>query len=428
MNKTFFLASLAAMGLLLPSTAAAFGTLVTTDGVTVTASRTLVVRHGAAVQIATQVKYDGDADKLVWLIGLPNENDTDVLLGEPFSQDVFDALDQITRPSLTPTCEGMPTGGAPVPVEFAGGDFGPTAALATSFFPAALATKGDMDRLRPFLERAGFPVAEGGDIDETISALVNQNLMVSATIIDLGMLGQARIDPIVSIRYPAERDENPKLALRGLMPNLGDMDRANLVVWVLDAARAKIGTTRDLNGEAIQLNADGSSNYNDVIDAQGAPFQSQVFFTEYAAAIQADQVANAGLVGLLNASGATFLTRLRARIQSPALRANLAVAEVTTQGTAPRDNFYSVLSADCAPDMPDAGPMEPPQSDAGMMPDMGEAPMDDPDMMPASEDAGSSGGGGSSSDSGCATVTDGPSPLLFLMLLFLPLTVRRRRR
>jgi len=429
MSKIRFLSLFAAVGIMTPGAASAFGTLIASDGVSITASRTLVVKHGAAIQIATQLKYTGSAEKMVWLVGLPNENDTDLVRGEPLSQDVFDTLDQITRPSLTPSCNGMPTGASPVPVQFAGGTFGPTAVLATSFFPAALATKGAMDRLRPFLERNGFPIVDEDPIDETIKDLVDQNMMITAIIIDLAMLGQDRIDPIISLRYPADRDENATLALRGLMPNIPSGERANLVVWVLDDARAKIGTTRDLNGDSIQLNADGTSNYNTVLEEQGAPFQSQVFFTEYAAAINADSVANAGLSGLLNESGATFLTRLRGRIVGAALRTNLAVVEVTTQGTAPRDNFFTVLAADCAPAMADAAVEEPmPEDDAGsggIQADMG-GPLVGPDMA-VGADAGTS-GGGSDDDGGCAAFSTAHSAPILLFLLFLPLTLRRRRR
>ena len=215
------------------------------------------------------------------------------------------------------------------------------------------------------------------------------------------------------------------------MPNLADTDRANLVVWVLDTGRAKIGTTRDLNGDAIQLNADGTSNYNTTIEEQGAPFQSQVFFTEYAAEITADAVANVGLSGLLSESGATFLTRLRARIQAPALRANLAVAEVTTQGTAPRDNFYTVRAADCAPEMADMGGEEPQPTDAGPASDMGEPMMADDMSMGADADlsnGGGGGGGGGDDDGGCSAFDGAQSAPLFLFFLFLPLTLRRRRR
>jgi len=428
MQKLRWTSLIAVFAILAPGGALAFGTLVTAEGVTITASRTLVVRHGGTIQIATQVKYDGATDKLVWLLGLPNFNnpDEDMVRGEPLSQEVFDTLDQITRPTLTPSCDAMPTGAPPVPVLFGGGAFGPTAVLATSFFPAALATKGDMDRLRPFLERAGFPVVDDDPIDATISALVDQNLMVAAIIIDLATLGQDRIDPIISLRYPAERGDDPKLALRGLMPNLGE-GRANLVVWVLDTARGKIGTTRDLNTESVVLMADGSSNYNDVIDQQAMAFQSQVFFTEYASAIDEGSVENPSLRGILSESGATFLTRLRARIVPAALRTNLAVATVTTQGTARVDNFHTVLASNCAPEVPDMAEMGGP-TDAG--PEMDMAP-----EMPAADMAVSADGGSSGSkddddddDGGCAANAASTTAPILLLLLFLPLTLRRRRR
>jgi MYXO-CTERM domain-containing protein len=200
-----------------------------------------------------------------------------------------------------------------------------------------------------------------------------------------------------------------------------------LVVWVLDAARGKIGTTRDLETESVVLQGDGSSNYNDVIDERGMAFQSQVFFTEYASAIDEGSVENPGLRGILAESGATFLTRLRARIIPAALRTNLAVATVTTQGTAELDNFHTVQASDCVEEVPDTGEMTGP-ADAG--PEMDMAP-----EMPATDTGPSADGGSTGSDDddddddgGCAANATSTTAPLLLLLLFLPLTLRRRRR
>ena len=52
----------------LTAPALGMGTLITADGTTITASRTLVARHADKVQLITQVKYGAPADSLIgWL-------------------------------------------------------------------------------------------------------------------------------------------------------------------------------------------------------------------------------------------------------------------------------------------------------------------------------------------------------------------------
>ena len=73
----------------------ALGTLITTDGTTIQASRTLIIRHAEEIQIVTQVKYGTPAEQFIWLLPIPNHNRPvdEGVRAEAFPSAALDELD-----------------------------------------------------------------------------------------------------------------------------------------------------------------------------------------------------------------------------------------------------------------------------------------------------------------------------------------------
>ena len=128
--------------------------------------------------------------------------------------------------------------------------------------------------------------------------------------------------------------------------------------------------------------------------------------------------------------GASFLTRMRARLGGPALRAN-AIVSLRDDGQAAYENTHQVQGFMCGGNMPDP--------DMGVaQPDMGGPAADmggevTPDMTVITRDGGAgadmASGGGGGGDDGCAVALGGGgSAGLLLALCGLPLLRRRRRR
>jgi hypothetical protein len=424
--------SLAAIGVLLSVNSAwALGSLITADGTTITASRTLVVRHADEMQIVTQVKYGAATDNFIWLLAIPNFNHPvdDGVRAEAFPSAALDELDALSRPVLQGACDGTPNGMSQDVIQANG--FGPGLDMrpATQFYSAAEISAGEL---------GNYVTGQGFEIDEAtqtmIDSVVNKNLMLVAIRVDVGALGTPRVDPVISLKYPAPRDSRQGLAVQTVLPNV-TAGAADLVVWVLDTNRAKmISRTVPLEFEDVAFISVNETNYVAAMETQLAMHQTRMTVVEFAGTLDPAALENAALSEAITTSGSSFLTRLHTRITPPAIRAETQAQGYISIRTDPGGDYsreHQISGFGCA---------EMPSEDAGMMMAMNDAGETDAEMSEGDGGLGpitaADGGGADASASsggssgGCAIGTDNSSlPLLLLFVLGLfPVATRRTRQ
>jgi len=412
----------------LPS-AWALGTLVTADGTTIQASRTVVIRHADEIQIVTQVKYGSPTDALVWLLPIPNHNRPvdEGVRADVFPSAALDELDAASRPVLRGICDGTPTGMAQEVL--LAESFGPGLDVRppVQFYNATEVAAGELNN---YIEGQGLAVDES--VQAVIDAATNQNFMFVAVRINVGDLGVPRVDPIISIRYPAERGSLEELAFISLIPNLGGQP-ANMVVWTLDTNRHRMAfRTNPLNFDAVNFVSATETNYLTEFDTQVGVHQTQMAVLEYAGQYTAQEPT---LAAEIASSGSSYLTRMRIRISPIAIQANHSFVATRTDMGGDQSREHDVQGLNCGGNediMPDGGSMEGPSVDGGMA----DAMVDDTDAATSlgreETDASSdSTGNGSGSGGGCQVDPESnfPAlPFLALLLALTPLMVRRRRR
>jgi hypothetical protein len=406
----------------------ALGTLITQEGTHVSASRTLIVRHAETIQIATQIKYGAATDNMVWLIAIPNFDrpaDEGVRV-EAFATSALNELDSLSRPTLVGLCDGESSNMTQEILQAE--SFGPGLDMrpATQFFSA---TEIEAGELNEYITGQGFEVSES--LTDTIAQVVNQNFMFVAVRLNIGDLGVARVDPIISISYPADRGSNQKIALRPLNDVTSEV--ADLVFWVLDTDRAEMNlATRPMEFDSVEFISANETNYLAAFDAFVAVQQTQMFVVEHADALALPSISDDALSTVMSESGATYLTRMHARMVPAALRANAAFVILRGASGAAYDRTHTVEGFNCAATMPDAGSVDP-MDDGGMV--AADAGMSDGGGVTLTrgdggldDDAGSSGGGGGGGCFAAPGTSNTPLALLMLLLVGCPLTYRRLRR
>ncbi|MCA9546391.1 MAG: DUF2330 domain-containing protein [Myxococcales bacterium] len=403
--------------------AGAVGTFVGPDGSTIAmeASRSLLVRHADRVELITQVKYAGTPADFVWLIAVPNvpnARDNNVT-ASPASQAVLDELSDTTHPVLDGVCDGMPTGARAN--ERQADEWGPVPAggLTGRVFEAAEVEAGELTEF--------LTTTRGYTVDEALQAAIddtlNQNYMFIAVHIDTAALGTQKLDPIISVTWP----EGPGALRVGTRPIATAIPEgvADLVFFTLDSGRANGNLmTRELDFGAMAFTGPNQTDYRAQFDAQVAPLQTQVFVTEFAGAVDNTTFQDEGLENLRSASGASFLTRLHARMSAAVFRTNGKTFEFSPQGSGAYAREHEITGLNCGGDEPDMamGEVDMATGEADMG---GEEPALDMGGTP-NADMGSSGGGGGGG--GCSADPGRGTPWAWALLLGLPLLARRRRR
>lgn len=405
--------------------AGAVGTFVGPDGSTITmeASRSLLVRYADKVQLITQVKYAGTPADLVWLIAVPNvpnaeDNNVTAVAANPA---ILDELSTRSHPVLDGVCEGTPTGARAN--ERQAEEWGPVPnmGLAGRIFEAAEIQDG---YLAEFLQ-----TTRGYTLDEPLQAAIddmfNQNYMFVAVHIDTAAIGVNKIDPIISITWP-DNSGALRVGTRPIATAVPDGGVADLVFFTLDAGRANGNLmTRELDFADVAFSGPNQTNYTEAFDAQVGALQTQLFITEHAEAVDNLSFQDEALENLRSEAGASFLTRLRARMSAAVFRTNGKTAEFTAQGAGAYSREHEVEGLNCGGgEDPDMGA---PEADMAMGGDDMGGEQPDPDMGAAnSGDMGSSGGGGGGG--GCSADPSRGTPWAWALLLGLPLLARRRRR
>lgn len=403
-----------------PTLAHALGGVAGQDAeATLSASRSVVIRSEGAVQLITQIKYDGAPSAFAWVIPLPDANPDDgVVINTAFDQAALDDLEAATAPTFEGACDGAPNG------ERA------TFSFRESFGPLPAQAPGQRIFRRAELEDAKTYIGEtlGYTLSDSLSAAMDaaadRNYMFAVVNVPLG--GVARVDPILSATYPTDGG-NPQLSLRLAAAGLDSNSRADMLMWIFDTGRVRANlTTREVDFESVAFVSSLQTNYDAIFEDTVDALQSQALVVEYA-----DEVASAGLDDatfgpLLEGTGATWVTRLRARFQEPALRNNAATLslrlddEIAAYGAA-----HTVTGSACGGEA-DMGPAE---ADMGLTEDdMGPA-----DMGPAEADMGLDGGvepaSGGGDDGGCSAASGRSStPFLLLTLILFGARLSRRRR
>lgn len=410
----FLLASGSAFGL---------GTFIsdTGSGTALDASRTAFVRSAESLRMVSQVRYAGSPTKLLWMIAIPNFNtpDEDGVLVTRGEQAALDALATGTRPQFTGVCDDADNGNAATAPQ--SDTWGPTPnmALPQRLFSVPDLLDGD---LAAYAASIGVLIDE--DAQTVIDTVIDQNYMMVTLFIDTAAIGVNKVDPVIDITFPRAAGEDIPLALFPTNTAV-PAGNADLVIFTLGSSRFNASlTTRELEFADVSFISPSETNYLPAFDALVGTRQTQMFITEQASGI--DGAFNEPtLDGWIGESGATFQTRLRARLSGPALRANKFIS-LAASGMGAYDNTHVVAGFMCADDTPDMGIVE------------GDMGMTDVDMAMGEGGAGGEGGGiaadagpvdpspGDDGDDGGCRVShhDAPTPWFLLGALLFP--IRRR--
>lgn len=412
-------------GLLLASgSALGLGTFIsdTGSGTALDASRTAFVRSADSLRMVSQVRYAGSPGKLLWLIAIPNFNtpDEDGVLVTRGEQAALDALSNSTRPQFKGFCDGVDNGDVSSAPQSESWGPTPNMALPQRLFSVPDLLDGD---LQAYADSVGVTIDE--DAQTVIDTVIDQNYMLVTLFFDATAVGVNKVDPVVDITFPRAAGEDIPLALFPTNTAV-PAGNADLVIFTLGSSRFNASlTTRELDFADVSFISPAETNYLPAFDAFVGTRQTQMFITEQASGI--DGAFNEPtLDGWIDQSGATFQTRLRARLSGPALRANKFIS-LSAGGMGAYASTHDVTGFMCAGDEPDMGMVEV---------DMG---VTDVDMAVGGEGgAGGEGGGapadagptepdGGGDDGGCAISHDAPTPwfLLGALLLF---PFRRRTR
>ncbi len=405
--------------------AGAVGTFVGPEGSTVQleASRSLLIRYADRVQMITQVKYAGTPADFVWLLAIPNVPNAidNGVRTAPAPQAALDELSDTTHPVLDAVCDGEATGAQAAIRQAETWGPVPNEGLAGRVFEARDIENGDLD--------AYLATTRGYVIDDALQAAiadtVDQNFMFVAVHIDTAAIGVNKIDPIISVTWP-EAAGPTRIGTRPIATALPS-GVADLVIWTLDAGRTQANlTTRELDLSTVAFTGATDTNYLEAFDADVGRQQGQVFITEFGEPVSNATFESEILETFRSESGATFLTRLRARMAAAVFRTNAKTVSFNAQGAAAYGRTHTVEGFMCG------GAVTP---DQGVSEDMGPVVGDDMgeptplDMATGgSADMGSSGGGGGGGGCTARPGHSAPWPWLLGLLLPIGLLSRRRRR
>ncbi len=410
------------VALMCVGSAHARGAFVSAESVQLEASRTLVARGADRAHVVTQVRYVGSPGKFVWLLALPNFNDPveDGVRVRAFGQGGLDQLDAATRPLLQGACEGAPNGQS---LEVVQASYGPAPAMA---LPTRTFSIPDIQAGRLGMYLDGQALTLDDTTQTAITEMIDQNFMFVAVLVDPATLGVDRVDPTVAIDYPLGAGSNVSVPLRPTAAS-AEGGVADLLFFVLDQNRVRANlTTEELDGATVSFDSPNTTDYLAAFDNTVGARQTQMFITEAATGL--DGFADPELSQLITDTNAIFLTRLRARLQPAALRAN-KVFSLREAGTAVRARELPVAGFGCGGEEPmeDAGMVDP-MEDASVAPtaDAGDEPMPNVDAAVGGQTDGGSGGGGGSA--GCFVNITERNSAPFWLLLFTPLALLRRRR
>ena len=379
-------------GILLASGSAfGLGTFITDagSGTALDASRTAFVRSGDSLRMVSQVRYAGSPTKLLWLIAIPNFNEPadDGVLVTRGEQAALDALATATRPTFEGVCDGMPSGNMGTAPQ--SDTWGPTPnmALPQRLFSVPDLIDGD---LNAYAESLGVVIDE--DAQTVIDTVIDQNFMLVTLSFDAAAVGVNKVDPVVDIVFPRAAGQDIPLALFPTNTAV-PAGNADMVIFTLGGTRFNASlTTREIDFAEVSFVAPNETNYLPAFDALVGTRQTQMFITEQASGIDG-AFGEPTLDGWIGESGATFQTRLRARLSGPALRANKFIT-LAAGGQGPYASAHEVAGFMCGGDMPDMGMVDA---------DMG---VDQTDMA---GEGGEGGAGGAGGEGGGATADAGPT-------------------
>jgi len=430
MLRTRPLLSTLAMTTLAASPALALGALVTPAGSSAKIERTrsLVVRHPDSVEWIVQIKWSGDAQRAGWLIPVPDfvpdpNSGASPVSVRPFPSAALDELEARTAPQFSGVCEDTPT------AEQGTAGFGESWREGNPSVSARIIAAGEIlqGALDSYLMGAGREYEVPTAVDESVAALVDQNFMFLVVNLDAAAATQ---DPIISIRWPAEPNDNVKLGTRALKDSLAG-DRAPVLFWTLAAARqsANLPTT-PVALDSIDFVSNVETNYEIALERHVDQRQSQAFALEAAAAAPAFE--HPELQAFADGGGAGYLTRLRGSLLPAALQNNVATVTLRPAvDTADYANAQAIEGRACGALTPDVGPT--PTEDASVPTSDAEQPSGDAappagdSGFGANTDAGAASGGGGGGG-GCAISPRAPASGVLLVLGACVAAARARRR
>ena len=432
-----------AAAMIFAGSASAYGILATESGATIQSSRILVNRVAAdEIQLIAQIKMSDPSSPAVWLIPIERKTSTQVddnreVTVDAFSSSTLDELNLFTRPRLKPMCDGVEAG-TTVEVPLRTGDFAPASQQLASFkiYPSDRA-----DSLPNFFET--YPSIELTEAQlTTLDGVKNNAFIFIAVYVDPAMIAGGRTSPTVSITY--KTNNGGKLSLQSMVGSLGGQ-APDLVIWSLDSARQQLPTPVSVDYATIQMNVDGSSNYDDVFDEAINRFQSGGFVTDMAQAVNAEDMPTAFLASLIKPGVSDYLTRFHARPVPAVLKTRIASVEITSGGGGDVPNLHEVLGPSCGADTPSGGMAATggmasaggAESTGGETAEQGGAPATNLPVTPLPQAGGqmtAMGGaqerGDTGSDSGSCAIgaphNIPPSLILILMLTLVPVIIRRR--
>ncbi len=346
--------------------AQAFGIFISEQGIMKGAqSRVLITPLLDGINLVIQGHYEERAEKLLWLIPVPNIANIEQypVQANVIDSAILDELSEMTKPKFEGSCDGNPNGEvADGEQKFAGGMGSP---MPYQVFPLPPTTSGGGEVNEYVAQISSYFSSKNIQLPMALNDLftwaLDQNVMFVIVELTAQGIAQNPKDITLELTLKAPTTLDAKLYLKAFAYSaLGSM-QSDIVYWILDQDRFKSANfaTIEADFSQVQFTAADQSNYLQTLDIQAFPSQSQKFFVEYAGEINPATLQSPKLIELRAEKNATYLTRLRTRFTTTALKTTASMLNFIPNDTqVPYSRSHRIQGFNCQSEEPDLGMMD----------------------------------------------------------------------
>jgi hypothetical protein len=347
---------------LFSNVAFAFGIFISEQGIMKgNQSRVLITPLIDGIDLVIQGHYEDRAEKLLWLIPVPNISNIEQypVQANVIDSAVLDELSEMSKPKFEGSCEGTPNMEvADGEQKFAGGMGSP---MPYQVFPLPPTSNGGelneyLDQVGSYFSSKNIPMPS--ELNDLFTWALDQNVMFVIVELTAQGIAQNPKDVTLELTLKAPTTLDAKVYLKSFAySTLGSM-QSDIVYWILDQERFKSANfaTIEADFNQVQFTAADQTNYLQTLDVQAFPSQSQKFFVEYAGQVNPATLQSPKLIELRAEKNATYLTRLRTRFTTTALKTTASILNFIPNDTqVPYSRSHRIPGFQCQSTAPDLG-------------------------------------------------------------------------
>lgn len=236
-------AALSASQWIVASEASACGVTVPVEGETASVNAQRVIMgynpESETTRVVAQIAQEGDVSAFSWLIPLPSEPTEITALGEEGTE-LFQGLDDFSKPLFAVTCFGWNNGGSGEPVDAEGVTVLDAGTTGTFEYVVLTGTGGTV--VTDWLAAEGYGLPDG--MADVIHTYIREGQLFLAMKINPEALGVETLDPGIRFDYQGR----PGYPLRILQPTT--TDEVEIILTVISPEPAQITSATKVEGVA----------------------------------------------------------------------------------------------------------------------------------------------------------------------------------